>query len=50
MLFRSQKVFEQGFHYRPTIEDAVKGLELLPTVDQIPKPKLYPDLREIIFK
>ena len=45
-----QKVFEQGYHYRPTIEDAIRGLELLPTVDQKPKYKQYPDLREIIFK
>ena len=48
--WQDQKVFELGFHYRPTIEDAVKGLELLPSVDQTPKYKEYPDLREIIFK
>ena len=48
--WQKQEVFEIGYHYRPTIEDAVKGLELLPNIDQIPKLKLYPDLREIIIK
>ena len=48
--WQEQKVFEVGYHYRPTIEDAVRGLELLPTVDQEPKYKEYPDLREIIIK
>jgi dTDP-4-amino-4,6-dideoxygalactose transaminase len=48
--WESQKVFEVGYHYRPTIEDAVRGLELLLTVDQTPKYKQYPDLREIIIK
>lgn len=47
--WQDQKVFEMGYHYRPTIEDAVRGLELLPTVDQTVKYKQYPDLREIIF-
>lgn len=44
-----QKIFKIGYHYKPTVEEAVKGLELLPTVDQEPKPKQYPDLREIII-
>lgn len=48
--WESQKVFEVGYHYRPTIEDAYRGLELLPTVDQTPKYHKYPDLREIIIK
>lgn len=47
--WQDQKVFRMGYHYRPTIEDAVRGLELLPQVDQTPKPKIYPDLREILF-
>jgi dTDP-4-amino-4,6-dideoxygalactose transaminase len=47
--WQDQKVFRMGYHYRPTIEDAVRGLELLPTVDQTVKYKQYPDLREIIF-
>jgi len=46
----NQRVFEIGYHYRPTIEDAERGLELLSTIDQTPKYKQYPDLREIIIK
>ena len=48
--WQDQKVFEVGYHYRPTIEDAERGLELLAAVDQEPKYKQYPDLREIIIK
>lgn len=48
--WETQKVFEMGYHYRPTIEEAVRGLELLPTVDQAVKYHKYPDLREIIIK
>jgi dTDP-4-amino-4,6-dideoxygalactose transaminase len=48
--WESQKLFEIGYHYRPTIEDAERSLELLPTVDQGPKYHKYPDLREIIIK
>jgi dTDP-4-amino-4,6-dideoxygalactose transaminase len=47
--WENQKIFHIGYHYRPTIEEAVQALELLPTVDQEPKPKQYPDLREIII-
>jgi len=42
-----QKIFRVGYHYKPTIEEAQKGLELLPSVDQEPKYKEYPDLRLI---
>jgi dTDP-4-amino-4,6-dideoxygalactose transaminase len=48
--WESQKVFEVGYHYRPTIEEAQRALELLPSVDQEPKYHEYPDLREIIIK
>ena len=48
--WETQKVFEVGYHYRPTIEEAVRALELLPTIDQTPKYHKYPDLREIIIK
>lgn len=48
--WKEQQVFEVGYHYGPTIEDAVRGLELLPSVDQMPKYKEYPDLRNIIIK
>ena len=47
--WENQKTFRIGYHYRPTIEEAVQALELLPTVDQEPKPKQYPNLREIII-
>jgi hypothetical protein len=47
--WESQKVFELGYHYRPTIEEAVRALELLPSVDQKPKYVEYPDLRNITF-
>jgi dTDP-4-amino-4,6-dideoxygalactose transaminase len=45
-----QKVFRVGYHYKPTIEEAVRGLELLPDVDQSVKYYKYPDLRTIIIK
>jgi dTDP-4-amino-4,6-dideoxygalactose transaminase len=47
--WENQKIFRIGYHYRPTIEEAVQALELLPIVDQEPKPKQYPNLREIII-
>jgi dTDP-4-amino-4,6-dideoxygalactose transaminase len=47
--WENQKIFRVGYHYRPTIEEAVTALELLPNVDQEPKPKQYPNLREIII-
>ena len=45
--WEQQKIFNIGYHYKPTIEEAVKGLELLPNIDQEPKYKEYPDLRNI---
>jgi dTDP-4-amino-4,6-dideoxygalactose transaminase len=45
--WEDQKTFRVGYHYKPTIEEAVRGLELLPNVDQTPKYKEYPDLRNI---
>jgi dTDP-4-amino-4,6-dideoxygalactose transaminase len=45
--WENQKIFKIGYHYKPTIEEAVKGLELLPNIDQEPKYKEYPDLRNI---
>ena len=47
--WENQKTFRLGYHYKPTIEEAVRGLELLPNIDQEPKPKQYPNLREIII-
>jgi dTDP-4-amino-4,6-dideoxygalactose transaminase len=45
--WQEQKVFRIGYHYKPTPEEASRGLELLPTVDQEPKYVEYPDCREI---
>ena len=48
--WQDQKVFEVGYHYRPTIEEAHQALEKLPSADQALKYVEYPDLREIIIK
>lgn len=45
--WQDQKTFRMGFHYRPTPEEAQRGLELLATLDERPKYHPYPDLREI---
>ena len=36
-----------GWHYCPTLELCVKGLELLPIVESKSQPGIYPDLRKI---
>jgi dTDP-4-amino-4,6-dideoxygalactose transaminase len=48
--WQNQKTFCVGYHYKPTIEEAVIGLEKLSDVNQTPKYFEYPDLREIIIK
>lgn len=45
--WQDQKVFRVGYHYRPTPEEAIRGLELLPTIEQEPKYVEYPDCRQI---
>jgi hypothetical protein len=45
--WQEQKVFRVGYHYRPTIEEAEQGLQLLAEIDERPKYVSYPDLREI---
>jgi len=45
--WQEQRVFEVGYHYRPTIEDARLGLVKLRDVDELPKYHEYPDLRDI---
>ena len=45
--WEQQKIFKVGYHYKPTIEEAIRGLELLPNIVQEPKYKEYPDLRNI---
>lgn len=45
--WQEQKVFEVGYHYKPTIEEAIKGLELLEDFSGVCQYKDYPDLRKI---
>lgn len=48
--WQDQIVFRVGYHYKPTIEEAVQGLALLQGIkEEQPKPIFvkYPDLREI---
>lgn len=42
-----QITFRVGYHYKPTIEEAELGLELLPNVNEQPKYIEYPDCRNI---
>jgi len=43
-----QKEFRMGYHYRPTIEEAESGLELLKQyTSQPPREVVYPDCRQI---
>ena len=39
-----------GWHYCPTLELCVKGLELLPVTEPKAQPGIYPDCRKIPFK
>jgi len=51
--WQSQKEFTVGYHYRPSIEDAVQGLALLEGLkEHCPEPQHvdYPDLRTITIK
>ena len=48
--WEDQVEFEIGYHYRPTPEDAERGLELIGSIDTTPKYKEYPNLRKIIIK
>lgn len=45
--WEKQVEFDVGYHYKPTPEEAIIGLEKLHTVDQEPKYFRYPDLRTI---
>lgn len=43
-----QQEFKVGYHYRPTVEEAEHGLNLLNEyTNQLPKAKSYPDCRKI---
>ena len=49
--WQSQKTFQMGYHYKPAIEDAVRGLELLEQYkSQAPVFVPYPDLRTITIE
>lgn len=48
--WQDQLEFMIGYHYKPTIEEAIKGLELLPLVKESPKYVSYPDCRKITIK
>ena len=44
----AQQTFRVGYHYRPTIEEAERGLELLSQYQsQPPRAVVYPDCRQI---
>ena len=44
----AQQQFRVGYHYRPTIEEAQRGLELLSQYQsQPPRAVVYPDCRQI---
>ena len=48
--WQDQKEFTVGYHYKPSIEDAVQGLALLQGLKEFParpQPVDYPDLRNI---
>jgi dTDP-4-amino-4,6-dideoxygalactose transaminase len=51
--WQEQREFQVGYHYKPSIEDAVQGSVLLQGLkEHCPSPKevLYPDLRTITIK
>ena len=53
--WEKQEVFELGYHYKPTPEEAELGLKMLGTHNEQPKYKditsyQYPDLRKITIK
>jgi len=51
--WQEQREFQVGYHYKPSIEDAVQGLALLESLkEHCPPPRHvdYPDLRTITIK
>lgn len=51
--WQEQKTFKLGYHYKPTIEDAVQGLALLEGLKELnPHPVAveYPDCRKIVIE
>ena len=47
--WHEQQTFTLGYHYKPTPEEAQRGLELLGTHDALPKYKQYPNLKKLNF-
>ena len=45
--WQDQKIFHVGYHYRMTIEEAERGIELLDNMSSTTTDKLYPDLRNV---
>lgn len=45
--WQEQQTYRIGYHYKPTVEEAERGLELLVSVDPEPKWVGYPDCRKI---
>jgi len=48
--WEQQTVFEQGYHYCPTLELCETGLQQLPLVNTMTQLVTYPDLRKINLK
>jgi dTDP-4-amino-4,6-dideoxygalactose transaminase len=48
--WQNQTVFRVGYHYKPTIEEAQRGTELLSQyTSQPPREVIYPDCRQIVI-
>ena len=47
--WNEQTLFEQGYHYCPTLELCELGLQKLPLVNTVSRYIQYPDLRSINF-
>lgn len=47
--WENQRIFDVGYHYRMTPEEAQKGLEKLQSFEPNTRIKKYPDLRKIII-
>jgi hypothetical protein len=45
--WEKQETFRVGYHYRPTIEEAIVGSEMLETVKEQKQFVKYPDLRNV---
>lgn len=48
--WQKQEVFQQGFHYCPTLETCELGIKELPNVTTGVTVQQYPDLRKIVIK